>query len=146
MAWIRAMGGNVPTTLALYDSGTWNVPYDNGGYTFFGSPTDGATLNPTTITATASASRSQMIGTANKIDLTNYSMLKIRCSTSGGASVLVSNSKNVTSPAVKNLVVNNASEVEYVINVSDLSGDYYICFGAYYGTVRSITVKSIILE
>lgn len=126
-------GGVAPQQRILYEEGSWGVGYDNpGGYTYAGVSTFGATLNPSSVTLNGASGSVGCIGTTLKIDITNARLLKIRAKkTAGqvyGATVLIRTTKTLSdSNVVASISIPNANDyTEYAVDVSTLSGEYYI--------------------
>ena len=151
MAWIRAMGGGTPAKLKIYDNGTWGVAYDNPGTWSTGSSINAASLNPTTftLTGTASPARSAVIGTSNAIDLTPYTMLKIKTRVTGSAFAFGVYDDKVVNSVVHQLAQTiidvNSDFTEYVVDVTSLTSGY-IAFWCGDGSNRTATVSEITLE
>ena len=134
----------------IYDNGSWGVPYANpGSYRCSGRTPLGATLNPTNITVTSTSSTPALIGTANKIDVTNYSMLKVlaRAVTSTTA-VYVNTGLDVfnPNPIAEVLVPAGAAETEYVVDLTNVTGEVYVSLYANDYPGRTIIVSKIWLE
>jgi len=139
----------------IYDHGSWSVSFENPGqYTWqSGVSTEACTLltDRIRIQKGSDASHVPVIGTTGTIDLTSYSQLRIRAKgidtqlagTYGHIGVFPSKS-NIGTQSAPSVTVSSTSEVEYIIDVSNLSGDYYI---AVYGRVFwSFEVYRIWLE
>ncbi len=145
MAWLRAMGGNVSAEFKIYDNGTWNAPYDNPGSWTGPSNISPATFGADSFTLTCTSTTSALIGTSNMIDLTNYTMVKIKVHVTGGVfAFAVTNSKNWADVAVNVNINPNTGYAEYVLNVSNLTAGY-IGFWGGSGTNRTATVTEITL-
>lgn len=135
--------------LEVYNEGVWGIAYDNpGSWVADFTIASGATLNPTSMTLTASASGGALIGSANPIDLTDYSLLKITIQVTGAPFAFgICDSKDARPAhrlAVNTLPVNTGL-TEYVVDVSSLTTGYLVLFvGA--GAGRTGTVTKITLE
>ena len=147
MAWLRAMGSNAPSELKIYDNGTWNVPYDNPGSWVAGFQINPAIMNATnfTVSGTASPSKGAVVGTANDLDLSNYTMLKIKAQISGGSfGAGVCGSKNISNTLAYSVLPTNSGQTEYVIDITSVTNGYVgIWCGD--GSNRTATVTEITL-
>ncbi len=130
MAWIRAMSPDKKLTV-LYDSGTWFVDYDNpGGYTYSGYNVLPAVINSSSFQINSSNSTVCAIGIRNAVDLTDVSVIKVRCYATGPATfckVGVWASKLLSdTPEAFTIVPNDTGYVEITVDVSALTGYHYI--------------------
>lgn len=134
----------------LYENGSWKVPYANpGSYRISGTVPLGATLNPTNITVASSSSTPALIGTANKIDVSKYSMLKVLArAVSSTSAVYVNTGLDIynPNPIAEALIPAGGVETEYTVNLSGITGEVYISLCAQYGPARTLIVSKIWLE
>lgn len=122
----------------IYNHGSWSVGYDNASYTLNGNRI-AAQLESSDVNMTASNGLWCAFGTYNKIDLTDYSLLKILATATGSvnAAMGVGQSKEIVGDYTNQTVINSASTpTEFVLDVSALSGEYYIAFWNYSSTVK----------
>ena len=150
MAWIKALSNaGIPSELKIYDNGTWGVPYANpGSYRASGVTPLSATLNPTNVTVASNATTPALIGTANKIDVTNYSMLKVKARATGTTcAVYVNTGLDVLNPVpvAETLIPSGGSETEYVIDLSGVTGEVYISLFACHNPARTLIVSEVTL-
>lgn len=77
-----------------------------------------------------------MVGTVNKVDLTdiNRIIITISSSSAGTLTFRIVNSKSTTSSAVKSVSVANKTGENVTIDVSELSGEYYLALCAAAGS------------
>ena len=114
---------------------TWNPKY---------APMVGAAgkviLNPLSFLIAMSDSQSNIARFAEKIDLTGISTIKLKADTYGNytASMFVSdNGSNI----LKSVAVDQTTPSEFTLDVSDLTGEYYICFSAYIMAIYEVTLE-----
>ena len=139
------------TSLVLLDksdvkseiTGGWST----SGYTFYGSTnTQTFAIGSNGITLTTSGGRIG-IATNNAIDITNYSKLVVKGNftsiTGSGMGIHLSTTKSFNASTNKHSIL--ASDTEITIDISDLTGLYYIGFGQNdnytVGTVYSIKLQ-----
>lgn len=81
MAWVRCCGGSAKKQNVIYKDGVWNVAIDNpGSYTQQNWNTIGGTLQTDRFKFGPCGSQQiAALGTSNKFDFTNYSLLNVRC-------------------------------------------------------------------
>ena len=103
---------------------TWNPKY---------APMEGVagkiTIDPLTFMITMSDTKSNTVRFSGKADLTGISQIvvKAKCYTNYAASMFVSvNGTDV----VKSVAIDQITPTEFILDVSELSGEYYICFSA----------------
>ncbi len=121
-------GGSASKDMVLYDSGSWGISYENpGNYAYTGVSVGGALLESADIKFVSESNAIRLIGSSNKIDLTNYSMLKVRAkATNANLVACISNTKTVSSGTVKSMTIQVSAEyTEFVLDVTSLSGEYY---------------------
>ena len=145
-------GGGGQRERILYDAGSWSIAYDNpGSYTYTGVTVQGATINANNVSLDGSSSAVKCIGSTNKIDVTNYSLLKIRAKRSGTGTCELSlrNNKAINDGAnvVAYTIINNSNDyVESVIDVSGLSGKYYLSLYITTSSPQNTTFDKLWLE
>ena len=114
---------------------TWNPKY---------APMVGAvgkvTINPISFSITMRDSKSNIARFAEKVNLTGISTIKLKADRYAGyaASMFVSeNGSNI----VKSVAVDQTTPTEFTLDVSELSGEYYICFSAFIMAVYEVTLE-----
>lgn len=126
-------GQSVSGKTYLYNNGTWGVGYDNpGGYSYTGASIQGATLNPNNVSMDGTTTKATCIGTSQKIDLSDKSMIKLKAKKSGGgtASIIVASDKVLSTPShITRITQINVTPdyTEFALDVSDLTGNFYVC-------------------
>lgn len=122
---MRGGGGAEPTRMFLYKDGVWNVGYDNpGGYTYSGNTPTGFTLDTDKMYSSTNAL--QMIGTTNKVDLSNYTTLHVVAKAlAAECDFGIFNGKGTDRVGVS-AIATIGSVVDYALDVSLLNGSYYI--------------------
>lgn len=130
-----AGGGGNSKELIIYDSGSWGVPYANpGNFKVNGATPLGATLGASSLTIASTPTASAIIGTSQKIDVTKYTMLKVRArATAYTCAIYVNTGLDVLNPIpiAETLVPAGGSETEYTIDLTNITGEVYISFFAY---------------
>ena len=147
MPWSRCIGSTTKPTTVLYDSGTFESPFDNpGSYTQSGSTVVAATLQTSSIAILSVDSNVTVIGTTSSVNLTNFTTIKVAAyrldaSTNRHVQLEVRTSKDLTLSVVKYVrIVPSATLTVYEIDVSDLSGNYYLVFRTTAGSSDKMTV------
>lgn len=114
---------------------TWNPKY---------APMVGAAgkvvINPLLFIIGMSDSQSNIARFSEKVDLTGISRIKLKAETydNYAASMFVSeNGSNI----VKSVAVNQSTQSEFTLDVSELSGEYYICFSAFIMTIYEVVLE-----
>ena len=114
---------------------TWNPKY---------APMVGAegkiTMNPLLFQILMNSANSEIARFSEKVNLTGISTIRLKAqgSASFAASMFVSeNGSNI----VKSVSVNQATPAEFTLDVSDLTGDYYICFSAFMLYIYEVTLE-----
>lgn len=77
---------------------------------------------------------------SEKLDLTGISTIKLKADRFGSyaASMFVSeNGSNI----VKSVAVDQTTPTEFTLDVSELAGQYYICFSAYIMSIYEVTLE-----
>ena len=123
----------------------WNGYYfDNGeqhnsitggwtsdGYKFWGNTMKPGTVGATLGTRSSASNTASVIGTANPVDLTNVDVININVETKSGVSmfkVMASKELKVDDRSI------NLSVGEQTIDVSDLTGSYYLAVASVYSS------------
>lgn len=98
------------------------------------------TINPISFFISMSDTQSNIARFSEKIDLTGISTIKLKADRYGSyaASMFVSeNGSNI----VKSVAVNQATPTEFTLDVSELTGEYYICFSALIMAIYEVTLE-----
>lgn len=114
---------------------TWNPKY---------APMAGVdekvTINPLTFVIEMYDTQPNIARFSEKIDLTGISAIKLKADRYGSyaASMFVSeNGSNI----VKSVAVNQTTPTEFTLDVSELTGEYYICFSAFIMSIYEVTLE-----
>ena len=114
---------------------TWNPKY---------APMAGVSrkvqIDPLVFTIIMSDSQSNIARFSEKVDLTGISTIKLKADRHGtyAASMFVSeNGSNI----VKSVAVDQTTPTEFTLDVSELTGQYYICFSAFIMTIYEVTLE-----
>ena len=86
-------------------------------------------MNPLIFVIAMSDSQSNIARFSEKVDLTGISSIKLKADTYGGYATSMFVSQNGTD-AVKSVAVDQTTPTEFILDVSELTGEYYICFSA----------------
>ena len=98
------------------------------------------TMNALTfIIAMIDTQQSNIARFSEKIDLTGISKIKLKAGdTSGSASMFVSeNGSNI----IKSVAIDQVPLTEYILDVGELTGEYYICFSASVMSIHEVTLE-----
>ena len=113
---------------------TWNPKY---------APMVGADgkviINPLSFVITMSDTQSNIARFSGKADLTGISQIVVKAErySAYAASMFVSeNGTNV----VKSVAIDQTTPTEFTLDVSDLTGEYYICFSATIGKIYEVAL------
>lgn len=114
---------------------TWNPKY---------APMVGAAgkivMNPLSFIIAMSDSQSNVARFSGKIDLTGITTIKLKADryANYAASMFVSeNGSNI----VKSVAVDQTTPTEFTLDVSELAGEYYICFSASIMSIYEVTLE-----
>lgn len=114
---------------------TWNPKY---------APMVGAsgkvTINPLSFIIEMTDTQSNTARFSKKIDLTGISRIKLKASRYGNYATSMFVSEN-GSDIVKSVAVNQETPTEFTIDVSELTGEYYICFSAFILAIYEVTLE-----
>lgn len=121
------------------------------GYTMSTDKTTSGVLNEASmsINGPGSNGNSQILGTYNPIDVTNYTKIKIHVlnanlySSVGGYLILATTKQLNTDICIE---INSKSENTYILDITDLSGEYYIACVARGTATRGFVADKIWLE
>ena len=124
MAFVRCTSGAKEKKNVLYKDGVWNVAYDNpGSYTFGSNPTSNFTIGVDSLIG--DTSHYNVIGTHDKIDVTNYSLLHFKAKritmagdNCGYGCYTPSKTINTSDSTSRALFGSVADFVDYVVDVS----------------------------
>ena len=98
------------------------------------------TLNPVSFQIVMNSTQSEIARFSEKVNLTGISTIKLKANRYQGfaASMFVSeNGSNI----VKSVDVDQATPTEFTIDVSDLTGEYYICFSGTIFFIYEVTLE-----
>lgn len=98
------------------------------------------TIDPISFFISMSDTQSNIARFSEKIDLTGISTIKLKAHRYGSyaASMFVSeNGSNI----VKSVAVDQATPTEFTLDVSELTGEYYICFSAHIMAIYEVTLE-----
>ena len=98
------------------------------------------TINPLSFVIAMKDSQSNIARFSEKVNLTGISTIKLKADRYSNyvASMFVSeNGSNI----VKSVAVNQTTPTEFTLDVSELTGEYYICFSAYIMTIYEVILE-----
>lgn len=114
---------------------TWNPKY---------APIVGATgkvvINPILFLIGMSDTQSNVARFSEKVSLTGISTIKVKAETYSGYAMSMFVSEN-GSDAVKSVSIDQTTPSEFTLDVSELTGEYYICFSATIGEIFEVTLE-----
>lgn len=114
---------------------TWNPKY---------APMVGAagkvTMNPLTFMISMSDTKSNVARFSEKASLTGISTIKVKAERYGGYAMSMFVSEN-GSDAVKSVSIDQTTPSEFTLDVSELTGEYYICFSVIAGHIYEVTLE-----
>ena len=114
---------------------TWNPKY---------APMVGAagkvTIDALSFFIAMSDTQSNIARFSEKVNLTGITSIKLKADrySTYAASMFVSENG---SSAVKSVAIDQTTPTEFTLDVSDLTGDYYICFSATIGKIYEVTLE-----
>lgn len=114
---------------------TWNPKY---------APMVGAagkvTMNPISFLIRMSDTQSNIARFAGKVDLTGISHIVVKAERYSGYAASMFVSQNGTD-VVKSVSIDQTTPTEFNLDVSDLTGEYYICFSAFILQIYEVTLE-----
>ena len=114
---------------------TWNPKY---------APMVGAarkvTIDPLTFIISMDDAQSNIARFSEKIDLTGISSIKLKADRYSFYAASMFVSENGTD-VVKSVVIDQTTPTEFTLDVSDLTGEYYICFSAFIMAIYEVTLE-----
>ena len=157
--------GWVECDAAVYQNGKWNslvIPWDGyyfkdgnqynavtGGWTTDGWSNDGSVTVGSTIVLSSATGKAARVGTAKMIDLTNVN--KIWCDSPNGMNgaynggyLCIKNTKDIPGSPFRSAIINTAGAVS--LDVSSVSGEYYIYVYAYGSGASYLDIRAIWAE
>ena len=115
---------------------TWNPKYAP----MVGADESKITMNPLSFKIAMSSATSEIARFSEKVNLTGISTIKLKANSHANyaASMFVSeNGSNI----VKSVAVDQVTPTEFTLDVSDLTGEYYICFSAFILFIYEVTLE-----
>lgn len=114
---------------------TWNPKY---------APMVGATgkitLDPLSFFIEMKDTKSNIARFSEKVSLTGISTIKVKAKGYNALAMSMFVSEN-GSDAVKSVSIDLTTPSEFTLDVSELTGEYYICFSATIGTIYEVTLE-----
>ena len=96
-------------------------------------------MNPLTFVIRMSDTQSNIARFSEKIDLTGISTIKLKADRYSGYAASMFVSENGTD-VVKSVAIDQATPTEFTLDVSELTGEYYICFSATIADIFEVTL------
>ena len=114
---------------------TWNPKYAP-----MFSTGAGVIMNPISFIISFNTDSTVTARFSEKVNLTGITKIKLKASGSGGypASMFVSEDGT---DSVKSVSINGTAVQEFTLDVSDLAGEYYICFSAIQMVIYEVTLE-----
>ena len=114
---------------------TWNPKY---------APMTGVdgkvTMNPLTFMIAMSDTKSNVARFSEKVSLTGISRIKLKADRYANYAASIFVSENGTD-VVKSVAVDQTTPTEFTLDVSELTGEYYICFSAFIMAIDEVTLE-----
>ena len=98
------------------------------------------TMNPLLFQIVMKSTTSEIARFSEKVNLTGITKIKLKASGSATYPTSMFVSEDGTN-SVKSVSVNGAAVNEFTLDVSDLSGEYYICFSAFILFIYEVTLE-----
>lgn len=98
------------------------------------------TLNPISFIIEMKDTNSNIARFSEKIDLTGISTIKLKADRYGSYASSMFVSENGTN-VVKSVAVDQTAPTEFTLDVSELAGEYYICFSAFIMNIYEVTLE-----
>ena len=114
---------------------TWNPKYAP-----MVGVTGKVTMNPVSFLISMSDAESNVARFSEKVTLTGISTIKVKADRYSGYAMSMFVSENGTD-VVKSVAIDQTTPTEFTLDVSDLTGEYYICFSATIGTIYEVTLE-----
>ena len=114
---------------------TWNPKYAP-----MVGVTGKVTMNPLTFMIAMSDTKSNIARFSEKVSLTGISTIKVKANRYGDYAMSMFVSEN-GSNIVKSVAVDQTTPTEFNLDVSELTGEYYICFSASVGYIYEVTLE-----
>lgn len=113
---------------------TWNPKY---------APMVGAAgkviMNPLLFLIAMSDTQSNIARFSEKVSLTGITTIKLKADRYGNYAASMFVSEN-GSDVVKSVAIDQTTPTEFILDVSELSGEYYICFSATIGNIYEVSL------
>lgn len=114
---------------------TWNPKY---------APMVGATgkvkVDPISFLISMNDTQSNVARFSEKVSLTGISTIKVKADRYSGYAMSMFVSENGTD-AVKSVSIDQTTPSEFTLDVSELTGEYYICFSAVIGNIYEVALE-----
>ena len=98
------------------------------------------TMNPLSFLIAMSDTQSNVTRFAEKVNLTGISTIKLKAERYSTYATSMFVSENGTD-AVKSVAIDQTTPTEFTLDVSDLTGEYYICFSAFIASIYEVTLE-----
>ena len=98
------------------------------------------TMNPLTFHIAMSDTQSNVARFSEKVSLTGISTIKVKAERYSTYTMSMFVSEN-GSDAVKSVSIDQTTPTEFTLDVSELTGEYYICFSATIGNIYEVTLE-----
>lgn len=154
--WVSA-GGGIVANPVIYYYGENNTDVSGGwsALAYYASGASASSQNATTkpsitynsdhIKISVSGSTLGTVWSGLKVDLTNYSAIKINASFSTGGNgngrFRITDTKKNAYTTTKSVAVTSGS---HVMDISSITGEYYLFFSIYYGTMKVYSIELVL--
>lgn len=113
---------------------TWNPKYAP-----MVGVTGKVTMNPVTFMIAMSDTQSNVARFSEKVSLTGISTIKVKAERYSAYAMSMFVSANGTD-VVKSVAIDQTTPTEFTLDVSELTGEYYICFSATIGDIYEVVL------
>ena len=98
------------------------------------------TIDPLSFFIAMSDTQYNVARFSEKLNLTGISTIKLKADRYGSYTTSMFVSENGTD-VVKSVAIDQTTPTEFTLDVSDLTGEYYICFSAVIGNIYEVTLE-----
>ena len=97
-------------------------------------------IDPLTFMISMHDSQSNIARFSEKVNLTGITSIKLKAERYSGYAASMFVSENGSS-VVKSVAIDQTTPSEFTLDVSELTGEYYICFSAFIASIYEVTLE-----